>query len=263
MLKRNMTRPEVENVRNRGIKDADGSTIAPILDTFYLDVDVQDHSVGRNLASSGFWEAWITAWATRVVQPDWHCMDIGANFGYYTGILAHMAKSVIAFEPNPTIFARLENSVKINGWDNVTLVKAGVGEKTRTETLTMERSYQGSASLLLGEDYFRRWGKNIIKYEVLTRPLDAWHRYDNKRVDFIKIDVEGFEPQVFAGGSLVLSDKPLIAIEITPDHPTEFLDMLFSDYAVTQINHQGGESPISRTDIVTNNWWMLALRSKD
>jgi FkbM family methyltransferase len=259
MIGRNYSRDWIEHGNERSREDG----VALVLNQFYLYVDPNDSSVAYHLINEGYWESWITTWMTRVIEPEWNCLDIGANFGYYTGVFASLTTGdVLAFEPNPVIASMLNKSVEKNGWTNVRVKPCAVGSEDATLTLALVDNFQGSASLNMTEEDFRAWGENTRTYDVPVKRLDdAVGR--RKKWDFIKIDVEGWEPEVFKGAEKVLSYNPLIAVEITPAHPTEFLDMLFNDYAVTSIGVTGDEEVVTRADIPVREWWMLALRKKN
>ena len=237
--------------------------LARVLDTFDLVIDPEDDSVAQHLLNDGYWESWITAWMAGVIQPDRNCLDLGANFGYYTGVMSELSKGiVVAIEANPVIAKMLTESININKWYNTAVVGCGVGAEKSTLTLTMNHHLQGSGSLMLSRDFFSDWGDDIIEMEVPVLPLDSI--VDEKTEwDLIKIDVEGFEPEVFMGGSKTFArGNPVIAIEITRHHPADFLDWLFDHYDVTDIGLDGSEWLISRQEVSEKDWCMLVLRNR-
>jgi FkbM family methyltransferase len=257
-----MSRQEVESL---GANSRLSDNKARVLSSFTLDVDGDDTSVAQCLLNDGYWEAWITSWMTKVIQPNWNCLDIGANFGYYTGVMATLSGTgqIVAFEANPEIASCVMNSVEGNGWTNVDVNSIAVGAEDGTLPLTLSKHFQGSASLLHGEDHFLQWdsAENITVCQVPVKTLDSMIKHDGW--DFIKIDIEGWEAEMWKGAKEVLSKSdPLIAIEITPEHPTDFIDMLFNSYNVTNINTDGNEEPVLRDLIPLQNWWMLVLRRK-
>ena len=50
-----------------------------------------DLMLGPRLILDGFWEAWVTLAIGRHIQPGFHCVDVGANYGYYSLVMAAAA----------------------------------------------------------------------------------------------------------------------------------------------------------------------------
>lgn len=124
-----------------------------------------------------------------------HAVDVGAHIGLWTIQLAAIFERVTAFEPHPDSYGALvENTAHLT---NVASVKAGLGAKSETVRLT-----GASIGAHVGPDG---------AHQVQIAELDD---LDLGLVDFLKIDVEGFEPFVVAGGELTIKrDRPVIVIE--------------------------------------------------
>jgi FkbM family methyltransferase len=138
--------------------------------------------------------------------------DVGAHIGLYTVALAKRVEAngtVVAFEPDAENFEMLQHHVKLNHIGHiVTLKQAAVGARDGTVRLTTGRSSENRISMSSDEP-----GQNVL----LTR-LDTF--LENKRLDLLKIDVEGFEEDVLKGAQQLLRDperKPrAIYIEVHP-----------------------------------------------
>ena len=94
--------------------------------------------------------------------------------------------------------------------NNVTLYECALSD-VETDSIMTARDYKSGMSSLL-----KRKFKD--KYEVIvkTKKLDS---FDLPKVDFIKIDVEGYEAQVLSGAKkTILKWKPKIYIEIWPKY---------------------------------------------
>src|SRR5579871_4102906 len=75
-----------------------------------------DKSVlGALVYSEGEWETHIQALFERLVQPDWECLDLGANIGVHTLNLASLASRVFAFEASIENFEFLVHNVRVAG----------------------------------------------------------------------------------------------------------------------------------------------------
>jgi FkbM family methyltransferase len=149
--------------------------------------------------------------------------DIGANIGYYAmlaGRLVGPDGRVFAFEPNPEIHGRLVENARLNGLANVTTSTEAVTDHEGTVTFyasaTPENS--GISSTIPGAGL----GEARI---VPATTLDAFAARIGRKLDLVKIDVEGAELQVLEGGRGLLSgpDAPNLIFEcfdLAPLAPT-------------------------------------------
>ena len=166
--------PNVVDVKRRGIRYrlnvSDNVTDAKILlsSKFYDGVEI-DH-LARTCVDGVF-------------------IDIGANTGYYSLNLAKAgARIVLAIEPNPPTFHRLEFNVKCNGFakSSIRPIQSAIGPAGTSE-LHLTASL-GSASLTPLED--ARYGT----VQVQSLPLlDLLRRQEIEAIDGLKIDIEGYE----------------------------------------------------------------------
>ena len=119
-----LSRPRADNEAElRGLcKTAylgDHTALARVLGRYKMYVDTRDTSISSHLMMEGFWEMWVTEAMLRHVRPGMTVLDIGANLGYFTLLLADLVGPegrVLAFEPNPEMAGRLRKSVAINGF---------------------------------------------------------------------------------------------------------------------------------------------------
>ena len=136
------------------------------------------------------------------------CLDIGAHVGIWTKRLSKDFSQVICFEPlQKHIECHKKNCEYLN---NVTLYEYALSDVETDSIMTTKDHNSGMSSLL--ELKFKD------KYEVIvkTKKLDS---FDLPKVDFIKIDVEGYEAQVLSGAKkTILKWKPKIYIEIWPKY---------------------------------------------
>jgi FkbM family methyltransferase len=137
------------------------------------------------------------------LRPEDKFADVGANIGSFTVLAAGVVGArVCAFEPNPETFASLARNVRLNGFDErVKLVNAAVGR-----TLG---SIQMSAGLGT-ENHVASSSESNGSIPVKATTLDI--ELEDDPADFLKIDVEGFETEVFAGGANTLKNQKLQAM---------------------------------------------------
>lgn len=147
------------------------------------------------------------------LKPGDTFIDIGANCGAFTLAAAKMMEEkgrIFAFEPGPPILARLRANLSLNpAVERMTeVIPKGLGSSPGKFYYQEESHNRGNASLL------HATGTPV---EVIR--LDDWaHQHGIEKVDVIKIDVEGMEYEVLAGGGELLSKaKPIIYFETLPD----------------------------------------------
>jgi len=120
-------------------------------------------------------------------------LDIGANIGYYTLIFAKLVGEhgkVFAFEPDPTNFALLKKNVEMNGYSNVILVPKAVSNENKKAKLFLCEQNQGMHRV-----YNSVFCNESIDIEFLK--LDDY--FQDEKISFIKIDIEGAEYNAIQG----------------------------------------------------------------
>lgn len=136
-------------------------------------------------------------------------LDVGANVGHHTLFLATRFGAVRAFEPVAALARQIEARLAANGLRNVTVCNFGLGEKTEElPFFASDDANAGTGTFVPG--YFDRSATTI----QVRQGDEALAGFDDCAIDFIKIDVEGFEPFVLAGLSRTLRrDRPVLFFE--------------------------------------------------
>ena len=158
----------------------------------------------------------------RLFQPGWTAIDVGANIGFWTvplgQRLAELGGHLYSFEPVSSNCARLRTNIDLNGLNAVvTLIEVGLSDRRGVAQVTLREDFAagaetGNAAIVypceLGDTEFRR---EEIKLDTLDSIADG---RGIRRIDFVKVDIEGFEDLFFQGGSSVIRrDRPLIFTE--------------------------------------------------
>jgi FkbM family methyltransferase len=148
-------------------------------------------------------------------------IDCGANIGYYTNFFrAIVGKKgyVHAFEPVPSTFEYLsENTMEYSNCNNYYLNMVGLYKEESTKNIYIPDSISGHASL---KEHQKAWNANKIdKKEIKLITLDSYVKKNViKKVDFIKIDVEGAEIDVLNGSKqTLLKNKPNLHLEVNSE----------------------------------------------
>jgi FkbM family methyltransferase len=185
---------------------------------FELAVDVARGNPQRLLMLEGERFVLERQLVRRLVQSGMHAVDVGANIGYYLLLLARAVGpdgKVSCFEPDPENLAELERNVRLNGLANVRIHPAAVGAENKTVEL--------------------RGGINstIAPGGELRVPLVSLDSAVTRPVDFLKIDVEGYEGYVLAGArQILIQDRPNLFLEI---HPSQLASPLAVDEMLREL----------------------------
>ncbi len=166
----------------------------------------------------GGYERFVARLFEFFVQPGSVVLDVGANVGIHAlrlGQLVGTQGKVYAFEPHPIIFKRLLENRALNGLAMVEPLQLAVSDRNGSCNLqgfTPAMSNQGT-SFLLRDDEAAATAAPV--YQVSMVCLDDWATSHHlTRLDLIKIDVEGFDIAVLAGGQqLITQFKPTIIFE--------------------------------------------------
>lgn len=176
--------------------------------TFKLMVPDDDY-VGRSIKYFGDLDRKVTWVIRQVLRRGDTALDIGANLGLVSfKMLETVGKSgrVFAFEPQSRMVSFIERSIAENGVENLHLQQQGLASAPGVLKLSIPEGNAGAAS-------FATSNAERVE-EVAVTTLDAFtaeHEIDTVRL--IKIDVEGFEAEVFAGGETFLkSVRPDVII---------------------------------------------------
>jgi FkbM family methyltransferase len=184
-----------------------------------LFIDLSDHVIGLNILR-GRYEQDEIRFVRRMLKPGDSAIDVGGHIGFFTMQMATAVGPegrVYAFEPLDANADLLERSIAENGFgDRVRFQRAAVGAATGTATLTfpVETLNSGGAYLL------RTGSAPLAGNQRKDVPLVALDSLELRRpVRFIKMDVEGAEPQVLRGAARLLKeDQPVMLSEL---HPTQ------------------------------------------
>ncbi len=200
-----------------------------VLTKYLCYLDARDVGIMPHLSMNGYWEFWITQAMIRAIDPGYHCIDVGANHGYYSLIMSDLIGStgkLIAVEPTPKLAKLLERTLDLNGFrDRTTVLQQAITNRTgETINLFIPDGYGMNATIF---NESSSTGENI---KVQTTTIDDLVR-DWSKVDFIKIDAEGAEEVIWNGMQETISrhKKLTIMMEINCSryqNPQKFLESI-------------------------------------
>ncbi len=185
----------------------------------------------------------------QIVPRDPTAVDIGANKGVYSHLLARVCQSVEAFEPNPKIYRILTRTLPRNVVAHQVALSDRVGTAELIVPLTSGGFSNQTASL---NPRKRNDGAGVVR--VAQRTLDS---YGFNNVGFIKIDVEGYEPAVLAGArETIMRERPVMQVELEEQHTGQSIEQCLASVQAFGMDafflRDGSLRPISEFDPAKN-----------
>lgn len=169
----------------------------------------------------GAFERGTTAACARLVRPGFNVLDIGANIGAHTLHLARLVGAegrVFAFEPTRYAFEKLTRNLALNTdlQRRVTAVQAFLGPRSAAAAPPAIPSAWPLAGD--GELHAKHFGEAMSTSGAAATSVDEFLAANAiPRVDFVKLDVDGFECDVLCGAVAMLKrDRPTFVMEIAP-----------------------------------------------
>lgn len=148
-----------------------------------------------------------TIWE-NMFRPGSIVFDGGAHIGYFSQSCVERAAKLISVEPNESNFDRLVRNLP----KQAICVPAAIGDRDGSAVLNEGRGHTNSTLFRLPEGT----GRSV---PVVLRSIDSiCSEYCVEKVDLLKLDVEGYEPEAIAGASDTISSSQdiVILVEINP-----------------------------------------------
>jgi len=137
-----------------------------------------------------------------ILKPTTAVVDVGANVGHISLLLSDLVgpERLFAFEPTPVTYRRLVENWALNGWDSDRLYPVAIGDEEGYAAIPDVSHPDTMNSLNKG-----KIAKRIV--QVPMRSLDSFRaNWFNTGIGLLKVDVEGFEPEVFKGAIATLRE---------------------------------------------------------
>lgn len=244
----------------------DGQAICRIVGRYKLYLSTRDDGFSANVLLDGYWESWLTRFIARRVRAGQTVVDVGANYGYYTLLLADLVGPggrVHAIEPNPEVAELLRRSVLLNGFAGRTDVHdlaAGAGSGV-ARLLIPPREPKNAAVLAPGASA----PAGVACRDVPVAALDELLA-DTGRIDFLKIDAEGAEEAIVDGMAAILATRPAMVLEFNTARYADagaFLERLLRLYgSLRYVDYEGQAAPVSPERVLSEHPgedWLLFL----
>jgi FkbM family methyltransferase len=191
----------------------------------------------------------------ELVKPASVIFDVGANIGQTSMNMAKLAgpsSVIIGIEPDPVNFSKAVENLKLNTFTTINYLNIGLGARKEELFLKINSPLNRGGNRIaphIGDDSFKI---SVEKLDDVATSLQL------KKVDLIKIDVEGFELEVLKGSVETIKNfKPVLYIEVddanliqqgtSPKELFEFIEN--SGYRITDSQ---SKKPLSKNNNFAN-----------
>jgi len=179
------------------------------LGDFKMMIDLEQH-IDSKIYYTGYWEAEVVRTIRRLVRPGDTAVDIGANIGYLTLVLAHQTGAkgrVLSFEASDWSYRRLVENIGLNHFDWVNPEQFAVGDTAVSAIeLRLPCGYRLDGRITATNQ--------TVEVVTLDEYIAARHI---DRVDFIKSDTDGMEANVIRGAQRTIARfRPTMIFELNP-----------------------------------------------
>ena len=201
----------VANTRLYWAEISKGGVVVRDVQGSLMKLDLSDQGISRGLYLTGVHEPHSTRQFREELKPGMVLLEIGANIGYYTLIaLQHLGPkgSVVALEPSPVNVDSLSENLRLNDVaDKVRVLPYAAGREP--SKLTFYEMPSGNLNTLVKEAFDEFTPKSVYDVEVL--PVDELVSREGLRIDYFRMDVEGYETEVIEGmvDTLTRPDGPV------------------------------------------------------
>jgi len=185
-------------------------------ESFFIEINpFRNGCVDEGIELEGCWEPELLNTLKKLIKKDDTFLDVGANIGYHSVAIASAFPEarVFSFEPQEFLCKQIENSLSKNDLNNVTVFKVGLSDVREDVSIHIPEENVGGSSVIKGLNNHPAFKKSAkIKLETLDSYIPIF-----TKVNVIKIDVEGLEPNVLRGGRELISKyRPVIVMEFSP-----------------------------------------------
>jgi len=249
--------------RAQAVYLGDDTVLCRALGRYKMYLSASDVGFAAHLMLEGFWEFGITEFIARHVKPGMTVLDLGANFGYYTLLMAELVGHngrLMAFEPNPFAAKLLGRSIDINGMSRIAALdtRAIWNESGQSLTFCVPVNEPKNARVVgAGKE-----SAGISDITVTTLALDD---LPLQNVDFIKIDIEGAEQRMWSGMQEFLGRSPdvLVLLEFACGRcvdPRKTLEEMQQMFPLRYLGDDSVVRPITIDQVLARpDDWMLVL----
>jgi FkbM family methyltransferase len=222
----------------------------PILKKFSFDAKIKHHWVSNatlklnTFKHKGYWyhgklrEHDTMVIFKELIGKDDVVVEVGGHIGYISIFFSYLVGhngALIVYEPGTNNLPYIIENMKNSPFKNHTIKKFAIGQDEGTAIFYEDDLTGQNNSLVKDFKGLQNNSKNsfvdteVHEKNVKVTTLDS--QFNNKAVDFIKIDIEGGEwPAILGAKKLILTQKPILMVEIQADRDSIFEFMKNQNY---------------------------------
>jgi FkbM family methyltransferase len=156
----------------------------------------------------------------KIIKSGDNVLDVGANIGvltlYFRSLIGDIGK-IYSFEPDPVSFSILKKNIVENSLENIIVENKAVSNKNGSI------GFEVSESTTAGR--IKEYDDQTLKVNCVT--LDSYFSEKLTKINFVKIDTEGFDWTVLEGMKNIISSNPEIKLMV------EFHSTLLNESGIT------------------------------
>lgn len=231
---------------------------------FEIFLDLITPGISKTLAIYGSREDDMKFLISKYLKKDMNVLDCGSNIGFYPiyqrNIIGNNSK-IFCFEPDDRNYELLKKNIdSFDKSQNTFIYKKGLAENNEEKNIIItDESNLNTISTGNDEKFFSKYKVNELK-KIECISIDSFIAQINTNIDFIRMDIEGYEVEVLRGMRNTLSKmKPRILIEIHPhfydkqrDFSSELIFLFNQGYSVRALISAQKPQPIEFKSINLN-----------
>lgn len=253
----------------------DGTILCRTLGKYKQYVSESDIGFSPYVILDGFFEYSITEFIARNVSAGMTVMDLGANYGYYTILMADLVGEngkVCAFEPNPSAVSALSRSLRVNNYDQrVTIDRRAIWNCSNEQVTFHVPAIAATNARIVWPLDSRLPPSDSGTPDAGTATIEtvALDDFPIGEVSFIKADIEGAEERLWQGGKKFLDRNAnvILLLEFNCERcqdPKGSLQEMQQKFALRYLDEESKVRPVgSERILMTSHDWMLVLSRRE
>ncbi len=210
---------------------------------------------------------------SKYIKKDFVVFDIGANIGLHSLYASKLVGSngkVFSFEPVKKTYERLKENVEQNNINNIYSYNIALSDQNGKETITTSLDGFDAWNSIAGNQ--KIIGENFSEETIIMRTIDDFvkEHCSNIKIDFIKIDTEGWELNVLKGAKDYLTNNdPILMVEYALnvlenfDRKLEDIYDVLTDYGYNLYRYNHKRDSFTKVERGVEMRWTNIIASKD